>query len=111
MNNTSHNPIKKLKFLLLNGFIFLLSAVMIQACDDDDDSPTSPPDETGNIVEVASNNDNFSDLVSALSDAGLVSTLEGDGPFTVFAPTNDAFSNLDVDLTNLSNDQLVEILS
>ncbi len=111
MNTISYNPLNKLKFLLLNGFIFLLSVVMIQACNDNDDNPTSPPDETGNIAEVASNNDNFSDLVSALSDAGLVSTLEGDGPFTVFAPTNDAFSNLDVDLSTLSNEQLVEILS
>lgn len=111
MNNTSHNPFNKIKFLLVNGFIFLLSVVMIQACNDDDDNPTSPPDETGNIAEVASSNDNFSDLVSALSDAGLVSTLEGDGPFTVFAPTNEAFANLSVDLSTLSNDQLVEVLS
>lgn len=111
MNTISHNPSNKLKFLLINGFICLLSVVMIQACNDDDDNPTSPPDETGNIAEVTSNNDNFSDLVSALSDAGLVSTLEGDGPFTVFAPTNEAFANLSVDLSTLSNDQLTEILS
>lgn len=83
---------------------------MFQACKNDD-NPTSPPNETGNIAEVASGNDNFSDLVAALSDAGLVSTLEGDGPFTVFAPTNEAFANLAVDLSTLSNDQLTEVLS
>lgn len=89
-----------------------MAVFMMQACDDDDNNgPTDPPDGTGNIAEVASSNDNFSDLVSALEDAGLISTLEGDGPFTVFAPTNDAFANLDVNISELNNDQLTEILS
>lgn len=90
-----------------------MAVTMIQACDNDDDDngPSGPPAETGNIAEVAQSNDDFSDLVSALSDAGLVSTLEGSGPFTVFAPTNEAFANLSVDLSTLSNDQLVEVLS
>lgn len=47
-----------------------------------------------NIVEVASGNEAFSTLVTAVSTAGLVETLSGDGPFTVFAPTNDAFNKL-----------------
>lgn len=47
-----------------------------------------------NIVEVAASNDNFSTLVAAVTAADLVSTLSGDGPFTVFAPVNDAFSKL-----------------
>lgn len=46
------------------------------------------------IVEVASNNEVFSTLVTAVKSAGLVETLNGTGPFTVFAPTNDAFSRL-----------------
>ena len=46
------------------------------------------------IVEIASANNSFSTLVAALQRADLVSTLQGDGPFTVFAPTNDAFQNL-----------------
>jgi len=89
----------------------LLTVFMFQACGDDNNGPTDPPSETGNIAEVASSNDDFSDLVSALQDADLVSTLEGDGPFTVFAPTNEAFANLDVDISQLTNEQLVEILS
>ena len=47
-----------------------------------------------NIVEVAAGNENFSTLVAAVKAAELVETLSGDGPFTVFAPTNDAFAKL-----------------
>lgn len=46
------------------------------------------------IVSVASGNDNFSTLVTAVQAADLVETLNGAGPFTVFAPTNDAFAKL-----------------
>ena len=47
-----------------------------------------------NIVEVAVGNENFSTLVTAVKSAGLVETLSGNGPFTVFAPTNAAFGKL-----------------
>ncbi len=47
-----------------------------------------------NIVAVAAGNDNFTTLVAAVQAAGLVETLSGTGPFTVFAPTNDAFAKL-----------------
>ncbi len=47
-----------------------------------------------NIVEVAAGNDNFTTLVAAVKAADLAETLSGDGPFTVFAPTNDAFNKL-----------------
>jgi len=47
-----------------------------------------------NIVEVAVGNQSFSTLVAAVKAAGLVETLSGDGPYTVFAPTNDAFAAL-----------------
>ena len=40
------------------------------------------------IVEIAQGDENLSTLVTAVSEAGLVETLSGDGPFTVFAPTN-----------------------
>ena len=53
-----------------------------------------------NIVEVAQNAGNFSTLVSAVQKAGLVDTLSGSGPFTVFAPTDDAFNKLDQDVLN-----------
>jgi uncharacterized surface protein with fasciclin (FAS1) repeats len=47
------------------------------------------------IVDVAVSNENFSTLVTALKAAELVEALQGDGPFTVFAPTNDAFAKID----------------
>lgn len=46
------------------------------------------------IVDIAVENDDFSTLVTAVSAAGLVDVLSGEGPFTVFAPTNDAFAAL-----------------
>jgi uncharacterized surface protein with fasciclin (FAS1) repeats len=46
------------------------------------------------IVEIALGNDDFSILVAALQRAELVETLQGEGPFTVFAPTNQAFADL-----------------
>jgi len=49
----------------------------------------------GTIVDVAAGNENFSTLVSALKAADLVSALQADGPFTVFAPTNAAFEKID----------------
>lgn len=51
---------------------------------------TSP----GNIVEIASGAEDFSTLVAAVKAAGLVDVLSGEGPFTVFAPTNAAFAKL-----------------
>lgn len=47
-----------------------------------------------NIVENAVNSKDHTTLVAAVKAAGLVETLQGKGPFTVFAPTNDAFENL-----------------
>ena len=47
------------------------------------------------VAEVAVSNDNFTTLVAALKAADLVTALQGDGPFTVFAPTNDAFAKVD----------------
>jgi len=48
----------------------------------------------GTIVDVAVSNPDFSTLVAAVTAAGLVETLSGEGPFTVFAPTNAAFAAL-----------------
>lgn len=51
-------------------------------------------DETPTIVGVAAANENFTTLVAAVKAAGLVETLNSKGPFTVFAPLNDAFAKL-----------------
>ena len=70
----------------------------------------------GTIVDVASANPDFSTLVAAVSAAGLVETLSGEGPFTVFAPTNAAFDALppgvlDALLLPENKDALVKILT
>ncbi len=51
-------------------------------------------DAPGTIVAVAASNEDLSTLVAAVKAAGLVDTLSGPGPFTVFAPTNEAFAAL-----------------
>ncbi len=55
---------------------------------------TTPAASAGTIVDIASSNKSFTTLVKALKAAGLVETLSGSGPFTVFAPTNAAFAAL-----------------
>ena len=49
----------------------------------------------GTVADVAVGNENFSTLVAALKAADLVGVLQSEGPFTVFAPTNDAFAKID----------------
>ena len=68
------------------------------------------------IVDVAVENGNFTTLVAAVQAAGLVDTLKGDGPFTVFAPTDAAFAKLPAGtVENLlkpeNKDQLIAILT
>ena len=71
---------------------------------------------TKNIVENAVNSKDHTTLVAAVKAAGLVDTLEGPGPFTVFAPTNEAFAKLPADTVDTllkpeNKDQLVKILT
>jgi uncharacterized surface protein with fasciclin (FAS1) repeats len=54
----------------------------------------SPSAELGDIVATADGAGTFTTLLAAAQAAGLVETLQGDGPFTVFAPTDDAFAAL-----------------
>ena len=49
---------------------------------------------SADIIDIASGDERFSTLVAAVSAAGLVETLQGEGPFTVYAPVNDAFAAL-----------------
>ena len=72
--------------------------------------------DTKNIVENAVNSKDHTTLVAAVQAAGLVETLSGAGPFTVFAPTNDAFAKLPAGtveslLKPENKDQLVKILT
>jgi uncharacterized surface protein with fasciclin (FAS1) repeats len=73
--------------LALAGLTLMTSNVAIAA-------ETAKKTEEMTIVEVAAGNKDFSTLVAAVKAAGLVETLSGPGPFTVFAPTNAAFEAL-----------------
>ena len=80
-------------------------ALVVSACGDDgnddaaeaaeataDQESGAAGDSAGTIVDVAASTDGFSTLVAAVQAAGLVDTLHREGPFTVFAPTDDAFA-------------------
>ena len=60
------------------------------------DGPTSGT-QSNNVVAIAAGNDSFKTLTAALQAAGLTETLAGTGPFTVFAPTDEAFAALPQD--------------
>ncbi len=80
-----------------NGVIHVIDAVL------------TPP--LGNIVQVATsaaNAPNFGILAAALTKAGLIPTVQGDGPFTVFAPTDDAFLTLLRSSAFFNNNALTE---
>ena len=75
--------------------ILLISLTTLQSCNDDTDNslPYEPEVPTTNtIVDVAVGAENLTTLVAALQKADLVTTLASQGPFTVLAPSNDAFN-------------------
>lgn len=89
--------------------VFVLTfAFTLNACSDD---ATSSDMQDPSITEIAASNAQFSTLVGALQSTGLDAALDGDGEFTVFAPTNDAFAALpEGTLESLTEEQLESIL-
>ena len=101
------------------------SILMLSACGSDSASTdttvaatdtTAMAAEPGTIVEVATANADFSTLVAAVQAAGLVDALSAEGPFTVFAPTNEAFAALPAGLLDKlllpeNKDTLTKILT
>jgi transforming growth factor-beta-induced protein len=102
-------PLTKLLALLFAG------ALVLAACGDDSDSDSSTAEsgdttetteapetteavEELDIVDTAAGIEDFTTLVAAVDAADLVDTLKGEGPFTVFAPTNEAFETALADL-------------
>ncbi len=71
-----------------------MSSLAMTAQTKDPDVGGAPMYPTKTVVQNASTAPNLSTLVTAVKAAGLVDTLSGPGPFTVFAPTNDAFNKL-----------------
>lgn len=94
------NLLVALKVLALVGFVGFFTA-----CDDDDNTP-----EVVSITATAADASQFSTLVSALQRVNLDATLDGAGPFTVFAPTNAAFTAAGINLDNLTDQELTDIL-
>jgi len=77
-------------------------------------STTTTPTASKTVVDIAAGNPDFSTLVTAVTAAGLGSTLSGPGPFTVFAPTNEAFAKIpkaDLDKILADKAQLTKILT
>jgi len=103
---------KNLRLLMVIGLVAMMG---LTACEEEEEKDEIMETEEETIVDIASSDDSYSTLVQALEKADLASTLKGDGPFTVFAPTNEAFENLLDDLgvgslDDLSADQLEPIL-
>ena len=97
-----------LRLLLLAALALPLAAATLPA-----DAPAPRHDD---IVDIAASSSDFETLVAAVQAAGLVDVLKGDGPFTVFAPTDDAFALLGDDaiqrlLRPENRDQLTAILT
>jgi uncharacterized surface protein with fasciclin (FAS1) repeats len=98
--------------------------LLLTACSSSDPAPAPAASATDDItsaapqtiVDVASADTDFSTLVAAIDAAGLVDTLSGEGPYTVFAPTNEAFAALppgvlDALLLPENKDTLTKILT
>lgn len=76
-------------YKLLKGGLLAVCALMMFSCSDNDETPM--PKEEKTITAIVSSDGDFSMLKAAVVRAGLANTLDGTGPFTVFAPTNAAF--------------------
>jgi uncharacterized surface protein with fasciclin (FAS1) repeats len=109
---------KKTLFLMLALAAFSPLAAYAQSCQSSKETPllAHAKKDAPDIVDIAVNAGSFNTLVAAAKAAGLVETLRGDGPFTVFAPTDEAFAKLPAGtVENLlkpeNKDMLVKILT
>jgi uncharacterized surface protein with fasciclin (FAS1) repeats len=98
-----------------NGVIHVIDEVLLPPADDemsedemseDEMSEDEAAAESGTVVEVAAESGEFPTLVAAIEAAGLVDTLNGPGPFTVFAPTEEAFAEA-LDALGLTAEELL----
>ena len=91
------------KITLLIALIFVLQATQFVQADDHETDQT--------IVDVASSTGSHDSLVAALNHVGLADTLAGDGPFTVFAPTDQAFTDAGINLDDFDTEEENNTLS
>jgi uncharacterized surface protein with fasciclin (FAS1) repeats len=84
------------KFTKLTLSVLMVTTLLfVSSCGDDKSAEAEAWDE---ILYEVDDTDYFSTLKAAIDAAGLRETLSGEGPFTLFAPTNDAFAELDADV-------------
>jgi uncharacterized surface protein with fasciclin (FAS1) repeats len=88
---------KFFKYLAVLGFAAALTACANSNKSDTNTAEMAPKQD---IVDVAVSAGSFNTLVTAVQEAGLVETLKSDGPFTVFAPTDEAFAKIPQDKLN-----------
>jgi uncharacterized surface protein with fasciclin (FAS1) repeats len=97
-NGSSHSlKIYMMKKFFYLPLVLLLTMGLTVSCNNDDDDDENTEPQLDNIVELVIASDDLTQLEAAVIKADLVTTLEGNGPFTVFAPTDAAF----VDLLNV----------
>lgn len=108
----------KFQFFLIALLSFAISSQMNAQCSSNKNSHAKKASwsHEKDIIDIASNGDAFATLTAAVKTAGLVNTLQGDGPFTVFAPTNAAFAKLPEGTVNTllqpeNKQQLTKILT
>jgi transforming growth factor-beta-induced protein len=99
-----------------NGVIHVIDSVILPGAAEGSASTDQPEPATKDIVSTAVGAGSFNTLVAAVKAAGLVETLQGDGPFTVFAPSDEAFAKLPAGtVENLlkpeNKDQLIAVLT
>ncbi|MDO6439641.1 fasciclin domain-containing protein [Cyclobacterium sp. 1_MG-2023] len=99
--------IKKNQNLL--GLLFSVMVLMSSSCSDDDPVPMESDDKS--IVELAQSDGRFSSLVAAAQRAELIDALSADGSITVFAPTDQAFTDAGItDVSAIAVDDLEDVL-
>jgi uncharacterized surface protein with fasciclin (FAS1) repeats len=95
-----------LSIVAMAGLAYIVAPIVMA------DESKAAAKEAKTIVDIAAGNEDFSTLVAAVKAAGLVETLSGKGPFTVFAPTNAAFEKIDKGtLTDLLKEENKEKLT
>jgi uncharacterized surface protein with fasciclin (FAS1) repeats len=88
-NRRNNNMLHSISKLTVSTLILALTFVSISLADGHNKKGSDK-----DIVTIAVESGNFNTLAKALTETGLVEALQGDGPFTVFAPTDDAFAKL-----------------
>jgi uncharacterized surface protein with fasciclin (FAS1) repeats len=104
---------KDIRTLAIAATISIAAASSAWACHCD--AKTTSTSKAKSVVSLAASSDQFETLVAAIKAADLVSVLESDGPFTVFAPTDEAFAKLPAGTVETllkpeNKDQLIAIL-